>query len=284
MRVGKRLLWSLVLLASLMFVPSLSDPVAQPENPPLAPEAPVNPPETPNETPTNTNTNIAPRGVVDLTAETFMDAVKDSNWLILHYSPMCPHCVQYMPWYLGFAKEQAKAQKDPSKLQFKIGRVDCVKYWQELCGNLNVEYFPDLKLYHNNYQTEFSGERTSSEELLGQASKFFTAPEGTGVRVILWDAQVGKYTLKQAESRQPSATAKVMTAVANRDWRVIALLAAGIFNLSVGIFFCVRYMTRIEGTRQNSPKQLERSELLDMHVELPPQQAMPLNRRPPLAD
>ena len=280
MRVSKRLIWSLVLLANLIILPSLADPVAQPENPPLAPETPVIPSETPNETPTNTNT--APSGVVDLTPDTFIDAVKDSNWLILHYSPRCPHCVQYMPWYLKFANEQAKAQQDPSQLQFKIGRVDCVKYWQELCGNLNVEYFPDLKLYHNNYQLEFAGERTSSEELLGQASKFFTSAEGTGVRVIFWDTVVGKYILKKAEPEKPSATTKVIAAVANRDWLVIALLVAGILNMSVGIYFCVRYLTRIEGTRQQIPKQLERSELLDMQVELPPQQAMPLNRRPQL--
>ncbi|KAK1674779.1 thioredoxin [Colletotrichum godetiae] len=94
--------------------------------------------------------------ILELTPDTFDKEVKASQFMLIkHYSPYCPHCMDYAPiyqtlyeWYYT-SKPESKEDKTFTELyDFRFATINCVAYF-DLCASHNVASYPSTILYKN---------------------------------------------------------------------------------------------------------------------------------------
>ncbi|TDZ22743.1 Uncharacterized protein C8034_v005147 [Colletotrichum sidae] len=98
--------------------------------------------------------------LLELTPDTFDKEVKASQFMLIkHYSPYCPHCIDYAPIYqtlyeFYYTSKPEGSDKSFSELyDFRFATVNCVAYY-DLCVSHNVASYPSTMLYKNGEMVE----------------------------------------------------------------------------------------------------------------------------------
>ncbi|KAA1086913.1 hypothetical protein PGT21_015378 [Puccinia graminis f. sp. tritici] len=92
---------------------------------------------------------------VQLNENNFDATVKQGLWFLECYSPFCPHCKRFAPTWIQVV-DKMKHYEDEG---LKLGQVDCIAQG-DLCIRLNIEFYPQMKLYEDGQVVEsYSGEK-----------------------------------------------------------------------------------------------------------------------------
>ncbi|KAF6840908.1 disulfide isomerase [Colletotrichum plurivorum] len=98
--------------------------------------------------------------ILELTPDTFDKEVKASKFMLIkHYSPYCPHCIDYAPIFQTLYEfyYTSKPEKEDKPFtdfyDFRFATVNCVAYY-DLCASHNVASYPSTILYKNGEQAE----------------------------------------------------------------------------------------------------------------------------------
>ncbi|OLN97399.1 Uncharacterized protein C3D6.13c [Colletotrichum chlorophyti] len=94
--------------------------------------------------------------LLELTPDTFDTEVKASQFMLIkHYSPYCPHCIDYAPifqtlyeYYYTSKPESTEDKPFTEFYDFRFATVNCVAYY-DLCASHNVASYPSTILYKN---------------------------------------------------------------------------------------------------------------------------------------
>ncbi|PHH83723.1 hypothetical protein CDD83_2933 [Cordyceps sp. RAO-2017] len=88
----------------------------------------------------------------ELTPTNWEHEVKKTKWLIVkHYSPYCPHCIDFLPVYQT-AYEFYHTSKSPDgkpfadEYDFRFAVINCVAH-SEFCEDHNVKSWPTTVIY-----------------------------------------------------------------------------------------------------------------------------------------
>ncbi|ORZ02631.1 thioredoxin-like protein [Syncephalastrum racemosum] len=85
----------------------------------------------------------APVDIPELTASDFAATTEQGIWFVEHYSPYCPHCVQFAPEWQNLADAFEDLQETKG---FFFGKVDCTVQG-DLCKEHGIRGTPMLQLY-----------------------------------------------------------------------------------------------------------------------------------------
>lgn len=93
---------------------------------------------------------------MELTPETFSNAIKKNNYFVMFFAPWCGHCKRLHPTWEQLA-EMMNVKEDPLLI---VAKVDCTKY-QQLCTENKVSGYPTLKFFKlgTTEPTKFHGSR-----------------------------------------------------------------------------------------------------------------------------
>ncbi|KAJ3955909.1 hypothetical protein N0V92_007559 [Colletotrichum tropicale] len=93
--------------------------------------------------------------ILELTPDTFDKEVKSSQFMLIkHYSPYCPHCIDYAPIFQTLyefyytSKPETEDKSFTEFYDFRFATVNCVAYF-DLCASHNVQSYPSTILYKN---------------------------------------------------------------------------------------------------------------------------------------
>ncbi|TQN72124.1 hypothetical protein CSHISOI_03379 [Colletotrichum shisoi] len=94
--------------------------------------------------------------MLELTPDTYDKEVKAHQFMLVkHFSPYCPHCIDYAPIYQTLyefyytSKPESKEDKSFTDFyDFRFATVNCVAYY-DLCASHNVASYPTTILYKN---------------------------------------------------------------------------------------------------------------------------------------
>ncbi|CCF45592.1 thioredoxin [Colletotrichum higginsianum] len=104
----------------------------------------------------NTFNSMKVPPMLELTPDTYDKEVKAHQFMLVkHYSPYCPHCIDYAPIYQTLyefyytSKPESKEDKSFTDFyDFRFATVNCVAYY-DLCASHNVASYPTTILYKN---------------------------------------------------------------------------------------------------------------------------------------
>ncbi|KAI8393325.1 thioredoxin-like protein [Radiomyces spectabilis] len=130
----------------------------------------------------------------ELNMDTFKSLATKGTWFIEHYSPYCPHCIQFAPMWKKLAAEYESLE---TTHDFHFAQVDC-SVQGDLCHQNNVQFFPHLQLYvdgqfvetfpsaQRNWEglTAFIAEKTVQDKTDPPSANAYT-PNEAGVSVDL---------------------------------------------------------------------------------------------------
>ncbi|GKT45621.1 uncharacterized protein ColSpa_05802 [Colletotrichum spaethianum] len=99
--------------------------------------------------------------ILELTPDTFEKEVKAHQFMLIkHYSPYCPHCIDYAPIFQTLyefyytSKPESKEDKSFTDFyDFRFATVNCVAYY-DLCASHSVSSYPSTILYKNGELSE----------------------------------------------------------------------------------------------------------------------------------
>ncbi len=92
--------------------------------------------------------------VLDLTEDSFDEAIKDKKVLVEFFAPWCGHCKQLAPQYDKAAAEIGT--------QGVLAKVDCTVE-KDLCSKYGVRGYPTLKFFTNGNPIEYQKGRTAKD-------------------------------------------------------------------------------------------------------------------------
>eukprot|EP00111_Clytia_hemisphaerica_P007855 TCONS_00022828-protein len=97
----------------------------------------------------------------EITMENFDQITKDKDiMLILFYMPWCGHCKALQPEW----EKASKVLED--NREYVLGRSNCDGSGKPLCQKVNVEMYPDIRLYrHGKYIESYEGDRKAESIL-----------------------------------------------------------------------------------------------------------------------
>ncbi|PLW47988.1 hypothetical protein PCANC_09373 [Puccinia coronata f. sp. avenae] len=79
-----------------------------------------------------------------LNENSFDSSIQHGLWFIECYSPFCPHCKHFAPTWIELVDKMKPRQLDG----LNMGQVDCIAQG-DLCIRLDVDYYPQMKLYED---------------------------------------------------------------------------------------------------------------------------------------
>ncbi|KAA6377292.1 MAG: putative protein disulfide-isomerase domain, partial [Streblomastix strix] len=92
--------------------------------------------------------------VVSLNMQSFVYALYSGElWIVKFFKPGCGYCKAFAPTYLEFGQQMKKHQ------YLNVGELSCSNY-SSICASQGVFGVPTVKLYYNDDEAEFYGERT----------------------------------------------------------------------------------------------------------------------------
>ncbi|KAF7558730.1 hypothetical protein G7046_g5431 [Stylonectria norvegica] len=112
--------------------------------------------------------NVPP--LLELTPANWESEINQTQWLLIkHYSPYCPHCIDYAPTYqtaYEFYYTSKPEDKDTSFTKyydFRFATINCVAYY-DLCIDHGVKQYPTTILYKDGeiYETLGGAKNMSS--------------------------------------------------------------------------------------------------------------------------
>ncbi|PFH44884.1 hypothetical protein AMATHDRAFT_72161 [Amanita thiersii Skay4041] len=95
---------------------------------------------------------------LELTPEDFKEKTSTGYWLVEHFSPFCPHCVQFAPTWKQLVKD--------AETEFPfvhLAQVDCSVHG-DLCTDNGANSFPQINLFHAGQTVQvYKGSRDLSD-------------------------------------------------------------------------------------------------------------------------
>ncbi|KAI6785102.1 uncharacterized protein J7T54_006744 [Emericellopsis cladophorae] len=99
--------------------------------------------------------------LMDLTPSNFDDEIKKTKYMLVkHYSPYCPHCIDYAPTfqtlYEFYYTSLSDGDGDASFLEyydFRFGMINCIAYY-DLCVKNGVQTYPMTSLFEDGVAIE----------------------------------------------------------------------------------------------------------------------------------
>lgn len=98
--------------------------------------------------------------LLELTPANWDKEIKQSRWMLVkHYSPYCPHCMDFAPTYQTLYEYYytSKPAEDTTFIKyydFRFATINCVAY-SDLCQEHDVQSYPTTVLYENGVSSEF---------------------------------------------------------------------------------------------------------------------------------
>ncbi|KAK1988961.1 thioredoxin [Colletotrichum cereale] len=147
--------------------------------------------------------------ILELTPDTFDKEVKGHKFkLVKHYSPYCPHCIDYAPifqtLYEFYYTSKPKSKQDKpftDFYDFQFATVNCVAYF-DLCAAHNVASYPSTILYKNGEAVEVIKGVKEIDQLSPVIEKYLEAAEpGTRPQNIELPEAGDKYSPDKAPGK-----------------------------------------------------------------------------------
>ncbi|KAA6366593.1 MAG: hypothetical protein EZS28_037881 [Streblomastix strix] len=92
--------------------------------------------------------------IASLNLQSFVYALYSGElWIVKFFKPGCGYCKAFAPTYLEFGQQMKKHQ------YLNVGELSCSNY-SSICTSQGVFGVPTVKLYYNDDEAEFYGERT----------------------------------------------------------------------------------------------------------------------------
>lgn len=131
--------------------------------------------------------------VVDLSAETFDDALKDRGVFVKFYSPNCPHCQRLSPIW-----EKVAVSSFSHPQSFVVADVDC-NAESFLCERFSIRGVPTLLFFKDGKMYKFSGKREYNDIMKFGAGDYVSAAESGDIPAAGGLGIVGKtaYSLQK---------------------------------------------------------------------------------------
>src|SRR3990167_211520 len=131
-----------------------------------------------------------PKNLIEIDPSNFLSNIQNSSWVVLHYSPSCPHCVNYMPFFLKFAENQiANTGSSP---RMKVGRINCQNFYSSLCGPLEITGYPTLLIFTHNKRVKYTADRNDEDAIKLAFDETVKQKGSNGGAIFEWDTDQWK--------------------------------------------------------------------------------------------
>ncbi|CAO3681405.1 unnamed protein product [Rhizopus stolonifer] len=87
---------------------------------------------------------------VELKSNTIDTHISSGQWLIEHFSPYCPHCINFAPTWKQLANDFDHLAKESN---FHFGTIDCTVQG-DLCSEHSITGYPEIQLWDNGQKVE----------------------------------------------------------------------------------------------------------------------------------
>jgi protein disulfide-isomerase len=166
--------------------------------------------------------------MIELTPENFVDSVESTKYMLIkHYSPYCPHCIDYAPTfqtlyeYYYTSKPEGSDEAFTKFYDYKFAAVNCVVYF-DMCQQHQIRSYPSTILYVDGQVVDTVKGVKSMEVLSELVEKSLEeAKPGSRPKTLLLPKAGDKNTPDRATEKEdaptsPSATTKGVAAATEK--------------------------------------------------------------------
>ena len=164
---------------------------------------------------------------VVLNGSTFVDVVKNQDWLVLFHASWCRDCKVFMPIFMNVSSEVYPLMK--------TAMIDCVGN-EDICKFTDVQHFPQLKLYRNNSYSNYNSSY-DSEGVLRYIQQISSIKASSFIQSII--NRNGTYSLR--DTRYGGTV--TAPATNNRNDIRIFILSHCLLSLFLSISLLYKYLS-----------------------------------------